>query len=64
VFRLEIDGVEPDTELMRATLTWQYGSFTAAQVRGRRVRGLDLHLARLEAASRELFGGAGRPTPT
>jgi branched-subunit amino acid aminotransferase/4-amino-4-deoxychorismate lyase len=58
VFRLEIDGVEPDAELMRATLTWQYGNFTAAQVRGRRVRGLDLHLARLEAASREMFGTA------
>lgn len=33
----------------------RYGHFTAMQVRDRRVRGLDLHLARLEAASRELF---------
>jgi branched-subunit amino acid aminotransferase/4-amino-4-deoxychorismate lyase len=61
VFRLEIDGVEPDADLMRATLTWQYGSFTAAQVRGGGVRGLDLHLARLDAASREMFGTAPDP---
>ncbi|GAB2871309.1 aminotransferase class IV family protein [Streptomyces mayteni] len=31
---------------------------TAAQVRGGRIRGLDLHLARLRAASEELFGRA------
>ncbi|GLW13101.1 hypothetical protein Misp01_82290 [Microtetraspora sp. NBRC 13810] len=35
-----------------------YGHFTAMQVRNRRVRGLGPHLARLEAASRELFGAA------
>ena len=33
-----------------------YGHFTAMQVRGGRVRGLDFHLARLDAATRELFG--------
>ncbi|MDG4803917.1 hypothetical protein [Micromonospora sp. WMMD980] len=32
--------------------------FTAMQVRDRRVRGLDLHLARLRDASHELFGTA------
>ncbi|MFG1675254.1 aminotransferase class IV family protein [Micromonospora sp. NPDC049282] len=32
--------------------------FTAMQVRGGRVRGLDLHLARLREASHELFGAA------
>jgi branched-subunit amino acid aminotransferase/4-amino-4-deoxychorismate lyase len=32
-----------------------YGHFTAMQVRGRRTRGLDLHLRRLDAAGRELF---------
>ncbi|MEV4165149.1 aminotransferase class IV [Nonomuraea dietziae] len=31
------------------------GHFTAMQVRGRRTRGLELHLARLEAANRELY---------
>ncbi|WP_169808802.1 aminotransferase class IV [Microtetraspora niveoalba] len=39
----------------------RYGHFTAMQVRGGRVRGLDLHLDRLETAGRELFGaGVGR----
>ncbi|MCX5201350.1 aminotransferase class IV [Streptomyces sp. NBC_00237] len=33
-----------------------YGHFTAAQVRDTRIQGLDLHLSRLDAASRELFG--------
>ncbi|HEX4814161.1 MAG TPA: aminotransferase class IV family protein [Nonomuraea sp.] len=33
-----------------------YAHFTAMQVRGGRVRGLDLHLDRLRSASKELFG--------
>lgn len=33
-----------------------YAHFTAMQVRGRRIRGLDLHLERLRSASAELFG--------
>jgi branched-subunit amino acid aminotransferase/4-amino-4-deoxychorismate lyase len=36
--------------------TASYGHFTSMQVRDGRVRGLDLHLGRLDAASRELFG--------
>ncbi|GAA3589488.1 aminotransferase class IV family protein [Nonomuraea rosea] len=40
----------------RLTLNARYGHFTAMQVRDRRVRGLGLHLERLEAANRELFG--------
>ena len=35
-----------------------YAHFTAMQVRGGRVRGLDLHLERLRTASLELFGTA------
>lgn len=35
-----------------------YAHFTAMQVRDHQVRGLDLHLARLRAASTELFGRA------
>ncbi|NYI89732.1 branched-subunit amino acid aminotransferase/4-amino-4-deoxychorismate lyase [Amycolatopsis endophytica] len=37
-----------------------YAHFTAMQVRGRRIRGLDLHLDRLRSASAEMFG---RPVP-
>ena len=33
-----------------------YAHFTAMQVRGRRIRGLDLHLERLRSASVEMFG--------
>lgn len=35
-----------------------YAHFTAMQVRGGKIRGLDLHLERLRFASRELFGQA------
>ncbi|MEV5593857.1 aminotransferase class IV family protein [Streptomyces sp. NPDC052496] len=35
-----------------------YAHFTALQVRGGRVRGLDLHLERLRTASEEMFGRA------
>ncbi|NRQ37609.1 class IV aminotransferase [Nonomuraea sp. NN258] len=40
----------------RLALAAGYGHFTAMQVRDRRVRGLDLHLDRLDAANAELFG--------
>ncbi|MER7499314.1 aminotransferase class IV [Nonomuraea pusilla] len=53
--RAVIDG-RPVGADARFTLTARYGHFTAMQVRNRRVRGLDLHLARLDEANRELFG--------
>jgi len=53
--RGEIDGrpVGPDAWQALATV---YGHFTAMQVRDGCTRGLDLHLARLDAANREIFG--------
>ncbi len=54
--RIEIDGAAATLEQLRTLLLASYGHFTAMQVRGRRVRGLDLHLARLGAANREMFG--------
>ena len=42
-----------DPGLLTATT---YGHFTSMQVRDGRVRGLDLHLDRLDRSSRELFG--------
>jgi branched-subunit amino acid aminotransferase/4-amino-4-deoxychorismate lyase len=42
-----------DYGLLRAT---SYGHFTSMQVRDGRVRGLDLHLERLDRSSHELFG--------
>jgi branched-subunit amino acid aminotransferase/4-amino-4-deoxychorismate lyase len=53
--RIEIDGRRPDVETLWSTSAG-FGHFTAMQVRGRRTRGLVLHLLRLEAANRELFG--------
>ncbi|MFF7181365.1 aminotransferase class IV [Streptomyces sp. NPDC008121] len=53
---VETDGVPaPDPEALAALMSG-YGHFTAAQVRDGRVRGLGLHLDRLDRATRELFG--------
>jgi branched-subunit amino acid aminotransferase/4-amino-4-deoxychorismate lyase len=54
--RIEIDGQPAGPELLRLQPLGGYGHFTAMQVRDRGTRGLDLHLARLESANRELFG--------
>ncbi|WP_344612000.1 aminotransferase class IV [Dactylosporangium salmoneum] len=53
--RLEIDGREPEVQQLYGPLLSGDGHFTAMQVRGGRVRGLDLHLSRLSATARELF---------
>ncbi len=55
--RLEIDGRQVSAEVAWSTAS-AFGHFTAMQVRGGRTRGLALHLARLEAANRELFDAA------
>ncbi|MEV8377504.1 aminotransferase class IV [Kribbella sp. NPDC056861] len=47
-----------DPGLLTATT---YGHFTSMQVRAGRVRGLDLHLDRLDRSSRELFGHGVSP---
>ncbi len=53
---LEINGRAATAGELRALALNGYGHFTAMQVRDRRTRGLQLHLDRLEAASREMFG--------
>jgi branched-subunit amino acid aminotransferase/4-amino-4-deoxychorismate lyase len=55
---LEIDGQDATGEQLSAAALAHYGHFTAMQVRDRRVRGLELHLARLDRANREMFGAA------
>ncbi len=60
ILRAEVDGREATAEQLRFP-AFAYGHFTAMQIRGRSVRGLELHLSRLDAANRELFGaGLGR----
>jgi branched-subunit amino acid aminotransferase/4-amino-4-deoxychorismate lyase len=53
---IEIDGRSVIVERLSAAAPAGYGHFTAMQVRNGRVRGLGLHLARLDAANREMFG--------
>lgn len=55
---IEIDGRRATTadDLLVPTLYGSYAHFTAMQARDGGVRGLRLHLARLDAATREVFG--------
>ena len=54
--RAEVNGTDASAEQLRDYVLGPYGHFTAMQVRSARTRGLALHLARLDAATRELFG--------
>ncbi|NUW38637.1 aminotransferase class IV family protein [Nonomuraea rhodomycinica] len=57
-FVVHRDGRAASAEELAPLAFAGYAHFTAMQVRGGRVRGLDLHLARLRSASVELFGRA------
>ena len=54
--RIEVNGRTTEADPLLFEMMSGQGHFTAMQVRGGRVRGLDLHLDRLDAATRELFG--------
>src|SRR6266540_555207 len=54
--RLQVDGHPATAEEAWNPAVTTYGHFTAMQVRAGRTRGLDLHLRRLDEATRELFG--------
>jgi len=56
VLRIEIDGAPATPELLVPGLLANYGHFTAMQVRAGRVKGLELHLRRLDEGNRELYG--------
>ena len=56
--RVEVEGRAASEGQLGALLLGGYGHFTAMQVRSGRTRGLDLHLARLAAANREVFDAA------
>ncbi|NUR73174.1 MAG: class IV aminotransferase [Hamadaea sp.] len=53
---VEIDGAAPTPAQLEQLAFAPFGHFTAMQVRDGRVRGLDLHLARLAQANAEMFG--------
>jgi branched-subunit amino acid aminotransferase/4-amino-4-deoxychorismate lyase len=54
--RLEMNGAPASAEDLRHLVQTNYGHFSAMRVENGGVRGLDLHLARIEAATLELFG--------
>ncbi len=56
--RLEVDGRAATVDDLTYLAMGGYSHFTAMQVRDGRTRGLGFHLARLDAATRELFGGS------
>ncbi|SNT58134.1 Branched-chain amino acid aminotransferase/4-amino-4-deoxychorismate lyase [Streptosporangium subroseum] len=55
ILRIEFDGRPASAEQLRLPALVNYGHFTAMQVRSGKVRGLELHLQRLDASTRELF---------
>lgn len=55
---MQIDGRPAGTADLGCFVLSNYGAFTSMQVEDGAVRGLDLHLARLEAEAVELFGVA------
>ena len=56
--RTEINGEPARVDDLRPLVHTNYGHFSAMQVVNGCVRGLDLHLERIERATRELFGTA------
>jgi len=54
--RLEMNGAPASAEDLRHLVQTNYGHFSAMRVENGGVRGLDLHLARIESATLELFG--------
>jgi branched-subunit amino acid aminotransferase/4-amino-4-deoxychorismate lyase len=56
--RIQLNGVPASAADLALLVRTNYGHFTAMQARDGAVRGLDLHLHRLDQASRELFGTA------
>jgi branched-subunit amino acid aminotransferase/4-amino-4-deoxychorismate lyase len=55
---LQLNGKPAEIDDLKALALLNYGHFTSMQVSGGCVRGLDLHLARLQSATRELFASA------
>ena len=56
--RIEVNGAPASVEDLRVLAQTNYGHFSAMQVVEGCVRGLDLHLQRIERATSELFGTA------
>ena len=57
-FVAQLNGRPASAEALAPIAFAGFAHFTAMQVRGRKIRGLDLHLERLRSASMTLFGRA------
>ena len=56
--KVELNGAPATVDDLRHLVQTNYGHFSAMRVENGAVRGLDLHLQRIESATRELFGSA------
>ncbi|MFG1610822.1 aminotransferase class IV [Actinoplanes sp. NPDC049265] len=56
---IELNGQAPSVEALSAIAVTNYGHYTSMQVRDGRVRGMALHLARLDDANEKFFGDRG-----
>ena len=56
---VELNGRAPEPAELHRIATGPYGHFTSMQVRDGRVRGMALHLARLDDGNEAFFGGRG-----
>jgi branched-subunit amino acid aminotransferase/4-amino-4-deoxychorismate lyase len=56
--RCELNGKAASADDLRSLALLNYGHFTSMLISDGRVRGLDLHLGRLDAATHELFGSS------
>ncbi len=59
MLNVELNGRAPTQEELHRIAVANYGHFTSMQVRDGRVRGLALHLARLDDGNETFFGGRG-----
>lgn len=59
MLHIELNGREPTVAELAAIAVTNYGHFTSMQVRGGRVRGMALHLARLDDGCEKFFGDRG-----
>jgi branched-subunit amino acid aminotransferase/4-amino-4-deoxychorismate lyase len=57
VLNVELNGRTPDLAQTQRLATMNYGHYTSMQVRGGGVRGLALHMARLDDGNETFFGG-------
>jgi 4-amino-4-deoxychorismate lyase len=57
VLNVELNGRTPDLAQTQRLATLNYGHYTSMQVRDGRVRGLALHMARLDDGNETFFGG-------